>query len=54
MASIRARHDKWQARIKRGAIVVEKSFLNKRDADRWARLIEAEIERDEYQPTVGS
>jgi integrase len=49
MASIRAKNDKWQARIKRGAILVEKSFLNKRDTARWARLTEAEIERGEYQ-----
>jgi hypothetical protein len=50
MASIRKHKGKWQARIKRGAIVTEKSFLNKRDAERWARQIEAEIERGEYQP----
>jgi hypothetical protein len=49
-ASLRTKNGKWQSRIKRGAIVVEKSFLNKRDADRWARIIEAEIERGEYQP----
>lgn len=50
MASIRKHRDKWQARIKRGAIVTEKSFLNKRDAERWARQIEAEIERGDYHP----
>lgn len=50
MASIRYRSSKWQARIKRGAIVAEKSFINKRDAERWARLTEAEIERGEYKP----
>jgi integrase len=50
MASIRSKNSKWQARIKRGAILVEKSFLNKRDAERWARLTEAQIERGEYHP----
>ena len=50
MASIRSKNSKWQARIKRGAILVEKSFLNKRDAERWARLTETEIDRGEYQP----
>ena len=50
MASIRKHKGKWQGRIKRGAIVTEKSFINKRDADRWARQIEAEIERGEYVP----
>jgi integrase len=49
MASIRSKNSKWQARIKRGAILAEKTFLNKRDAERWARLTEAEIERGEYQ-----
>jgi integrase len=50
MASIRKHKEKWQARIKRGAIVTEKSFINKRDAERWARHIEAEIECGDYRP----
>jgi hypothetical protein len=50
MASIRYRSGKWQARIKRGRIVAEKSFINKRDAQRWARLTGAEIDRGEYVP----
>jgi integrase len=54
MASIRKHKGKWQARIKRGAIVTEKSFINKRDAERWARQIEAEIERGEYVPPKSS
>jgi hypothetical protein len=49
MASIRSWNRKWQARIKRGAIVTEKSFINKRDAERWARQIEAEIDRGDYR-----
>jgi integrase len=52
MASIRNRGGKWQARVKRGAILAEKSFINKRDAGRWARLTEAEIDRGEYQPPI--
>jgi integrase len=50
MASIRSKNNKWQARIKRGQILAEKSFINKRDAERWARLTEAEIERGDYKP----
>ena len=54
MASIRSKNSKLQARIKRGAILVEKSFLNKRDAERWARLAETEIERGVCPPSPGS
>jgi integrase len=50
MASIRNRCGKWQARVKKGAILAEKSFLNKRDATRWALTVEAQMERGEYQP----
>jgi integrase len=49
MASIRNRCGKWQARVKKGAILAEKSFLNKRDATRWALTVEAQMERGEYQ-----
>ena len=51
MASIRSRNEKWQARVKRDGVVVEKTFLNKRDAEKWARLTEAGIERGDYEPT---
>ena len=50
MASIRKHKGKWQARIKRGAIVTEKSLINKRDAEHWARKVGAEIESGDYQP----
>ena len=49
MASIRNRCGKWQARVRKGAILAEKSFLNKRDATRWALTVEAQMERGEYQ-----
>lgn len=48
MASIRLRNGKWQARVKRDGVTAEKSFLNRKDADRWARLTEADIERGTY------
>lgn len=50
MASIRSRNGKWQARVKRDGVAVEKSFHNKRDAEKWARLTEAGIERGDYEP----
>lgn len=46
MASIRSRNDKWQARVMRkGHPTIEKTFQVKADAERWARQIEAEIDR---------
>jgi len=48
MASIRYRSNKWQARIKRNGVIVEKSFINKRDAEKWTRLTEADIERGDF------
>jgi integrase len=50
MASIRSRNEKWQARVKRDGVTVEKSFLNRRDAEKWARLTEADIERGTFEP----
>lgn len=48
MASFRQRGNKWQARITRGETIAQKSFLSKRDAERWARDIEIKIDRGEY------
>ena len=50
MASIRQRGDKWQARIKRDGVQLDKTFTNKRDAERWARSTEADIEAGRYAP----
>ena len=46
MASIRSKNSKCQARIKRGAIVAEKSFLNKRDIECLVMLTAMELERE--------
>jgi integrase len=49
MASIRARSNKWQARIIRvGHPTIAKTFLTRQDAERWARSIEIEIDRSTY------
>lgn len=49
MASIRSRNDKWQARITRkGQAPVAKSFHSKQDAEKWARQLEAEIDKGSY------
>lgn len=50
MAAIRKRGSKWQARVKRNGQTLDKSFLTKADAQRWARTIEAEIERGAFRP----
>lgn len=49
MASIRRRGDKWQARVSRKGYQPEvKSFQTRQDAERWARSIEAEMDRGLY------
>ncbi|MYZ48352.1 integrase [Propylenella binzhouense] len=51
MASFRKRSGKWQAQIRRqGAAPVSKSFSTKRDAEAWARLVEAGLERGDDRP----
>lgn len=50
MAAIRRRGSKWQARVKRDGRSIEKSFLTKADALRWARTVEADIERGVFRP----
>jgi integrase len=49
MASIRNRQGKWQARIiRKGFVPITKSFIAKQDAERWARQVEADIDKGSY------
>jgi len=49
MASFRKRDGKWQARVKRhGFEPLARTFINKTDAEKWARSIEVQIERGTY------
>jgi hypothetical protein len=49
MATFRNRHGKWQARVQhKGQQPVSKSSQSKEDAQRWARQIEAEIDKGSY------
>ena len=49
MATFRNRHGKWQARVQRkGQQPISKSFQSKEDAQRWARQIEAEIDKGSF------
>ena len=45
MAAFRKRGGKWQARVKKDGHTIEKTFVIKADAERWARKIESELER---------
>jgi integrase len=50
MASIRKRNGKYQALVRRSGIgQVGKSFLTKKEAERWARQTEIQIESGQYQ-----
>jgi hypothetical protein len=49
MASFRNRYGKWQARVARKGIKpISKSFHDKQDAERWARQVEADIDKGSY------
>ncbi len=53
MATFRNRHGKWQARVRRlGQQPITKSFQNKHDAERWARQVEADIDKGSYTNVV--
>jgi hypothetical protein len=53
MATFRNRHGKWQARVQRkGQQPVSKSFQSKEDAQRWARQVEAGIDKGSYTNLV--
>jgi integrase len=53
MATFRNRHGKWQARVRRlGQQPITKSFQNKQDAERWARQVEADIDKGSYTNVV--
>lgn len=49
MATFRNRNDKWQARVQiQGHAVRSKTFINKVDAERWAKQIEVEMQKGSY------
>jgi hypothetical protein len=51
MATIDNRNGKWRAQVRRkGLGSVSRSFINKKDAEAWARQTEAAIERGSYDP----
>lgn len=49
MASFRYRSNQWQARVRRKGYPDEtKSFVTRQDAERWARSIEADIDKGQF------
>ena len=49
MASFRQHGNGWQARVRRqGYPDITKSFQNRQDADRWARAVEAEMDKGQF------
>jgi hypothetical protein len=53
MATFRNRSGKWQARVQvKGHATLSKTFINKVDAERWAKQIEVEIQKGSYTNLV--
>lgn len=49
MATFRNRSGKWQARVQvKGHAALSKTFINKIDAERWAKQIEVEMQKGSY------
>jgi integrase len=52
MATFRARGNRWNVQVRRkGHPALTRSFTNRRDAERWARFMEAQLERGEVVGT---
>jgi len=53
MATFRNRVGKWQARVQtKGHVALSKTFINKIDAERWAKQIEVEMQKGSYTNLV--
>ena len=49
MATFRNRNGKWQVRVQiKGHAALSKTFINKADAERWAKQIEVELQKGSY------
>ena len=49
MATFRQRGNRWQAQVRlKGQPLQSKSFVTRSDAERWARGIEAAMDKDSY------
>ena len=53
MATFRNRNGKWQARVQtKGHAALSKTFINKADAERWAKQVEVEMQKGSYTNLV--
>ena len=53
MATFRNRSGKWQARVQvKGHATLSKTFINKVDAERWAKQVEVEMQKGSYTNLV--
>lgn len=55
MATFRNRNGKWQARVQvKGHAAQSKTFINKVDAERWAKQVEVDIQKGSYTNLVSA
>jgi len=54
MATIRKRDGKWQAQVRRRGHTKSRTFLQRADAQKWAKQTEIEIDRYGFAPTTGA
>ena len=52
VASIRRHRGKWQVRVRRDGVAVTRSFIVRRDAEQWARHIEAKAGCGDVPPDI--
>jgi hypothetical protein len=53
MATFRNRSGKWQARVQiQGHSPLSKTFINKVDAERWAKQVEVDMQKGSYTNLV--
>jgi hypothetical protein len=53
MATLRKRNNgHWQARVRKANQSITKTFINKVDAERWAKQIEVEMQKGSYTNLV--
>ena len=55
MATLRKRSNgHWQARVRKANQNITKTFINKADAERWAKQVEVEMQKGSYTNLVSA
>jgi hypothetical protein len=53
LATLRKRSNgRWQARVRKANQSITKTFINKADAERWAKQVEVEMQKGSYSNLV--